>query len=191
MNQFTRLEINTSQLEFCDDGFSVTYLATYGSQVLKFKTSYECCSDISNRASDRLEGITGALLYHCIGTKSPLFVSGGGLDIGFLNNTRKLKRVFSDIADIDGSLETHAKHAQRRKPSEKLSLACFTGGLDAFYTLAVQKDNIDALLYTVGFDVDLEQGKLIADIRQMLTEVSCYYNIPVVIATLKRSKSTP
>lgn len=52
------------------------------------------------------------------------------------------------------------------------SISCFTGGVDAFYTLIKHKEEIDDLLYVWGFDIPLTEENFYRKVREHLDTVA-------------------
>ena len=55
---------------------------------------------------------------------------------------------------------------------KRRSISCFTGGVDAFYTLIKNNSDIDDLLYVWGFDVPLSEEKFFKKVEKHLSSVA-------------------
>jgi hypothetical protein len=68
------------------------------------------------------------------------------------------------------------------KPTPKTArtAAFFTGGVDSFYTLLKHKEEIDALVYVHGFDVDLDDTSLRRRVTEMLHNVGTHFGKEVI-----------
>lgn len=65
-----------------------------------------------------------------------------------------------------------ADESAPRLPPHRGTLACFTGGVDSFYTLETHRDELNGLLFIHGFDVPLDDGPLRASISEHLREAA-------------------
>jgi hypothetical protein len=72
----------------------------------------------------------------------------------------------------------------RRHPpdQERLVGACFSGGVDSFYTLIRNRERIGALVYGFGLDVPATQPEFAAKVDAMLDAVSEESGVPVLRA---------
>lgn len=59
-------------------------------------------------------------------------------------------------------------------------ISCFTGGVDAFYTLIKHQEEIDDLLYVWGFDIPITEQNFYAKVRQHLSIVAEKFNKNIV-----------
>lgn len=55
---------------------------------------------------------------------------------------------------------------------KKKVISCFTGGVDAFYTLIKNQNKIDDLLYVWGFDIPLTENAFYAKVRDHMSTVA-------------------
>ena len=56
--------------------------------------------------------------------------------------------------------------------NKRKNIACFTGGVDAFYTLIKNNERIDDLLYVWGFDIPLTEEKFYNKVKKHLSTVA-------------------
>lgn len=59
-------------------------------------------------------------------------------------------------------------------------ISCFTGGVDAFYTLIKHQEEIDDLLYVWGFDLPITEQNFYAKVKQHLSVVAKKFNKNIV-----------
>ena len=104
-----------------------------------------------------IEGIVGLF----IRTKLPI-TSQVPLDKTFYNN---IKMLYPNVI-----INTPLKNGNNN--ALKGTISSFTLGVDSFYTLLTEKSTLDAIMFTIGFDVGPKQHKLIGDIKANLTKVA-------------------
>lgn len=66
-------------------------------------------------------------------------------------------------------------------PDEKRKvISCFTGGVDAFYTLIKNEKKIDNLLYVWGFDVPLTEETFYTSVQEHLSTVAKHFDKEII-----------
>ncbi len=105
----------------------------------------------------------------------------GPLDPAFAENLSTIQDIY---ATWWPEPERIAIQAPRRKssptPTTRRTAAFFTGGVDSFYTLLKHKEEVDALVYVHGFDVDLDDTSLRRRVTEMLKKVSTRFDKRVI-----------
>lgn len=92
-------------------------------------------------------GTDGELVMTAPVSKKLLHSSKAAQDILLGWYPRQLKRAVLHVA----ARETEATEESSR------TITCFTGGVDSFYSLVANRDEVDALLYVHGFDIPLSR----------------------------------
>ncbi len=59
--------------------------------------------------------------------------------------------------------------------------ACFTGGVDSFYTLVTRRGEIDTLIYVLGYDLQQKQETLWQQVRTMIEAVAAHYQKRLIV----------
>ncbi len=75
----------------------------------------------------------------------------------------ELKRVTIQVDKISKDIIYHNK---------RKAISCFTGGVDAFYTLIKNNEKINDLLYVWGFDLPLTENKFYNKVKKHLSSVA-------------------
>lgn len=103
------------------------------------------------------------------------------LDAKFADNLSTIQDIYStwwsEAERI--TVETPSGHSNYAPKTERTA-AFFTGGVDSFYTLLKHKEEIDALIYVHGFDVDLDDTSLRRRVTEMLQEVGTRFDKEVI-----------
>jgi len=67
-------------------------------------------------------------------------------------------------------------------PAEnKKKISCFTGGVDAFYSLIKNSEKIDNLLYVWGFDIPLNEENFYNEVQQHLSSAAADFGKEIVL----------
>ena len=67
-------------------------------------------------------------------------------------------------------------------PPEDRAAAMFSGGLDSFYTLHEERDDLSHLVFVHGFDISIDNHQLHASVIARMREVSRHVGIPLAEA---------
>lgn len=67
-----------------------------------------------------------------------------------------------------------------RPRSRRGTLACFTGGVDSFYSVRSLAGELDGLLFVHGFDVPLDAGSLRHTVSRHLQEAATEMSVPLI-----------
>ena len=103
---------------------------------------------------------------------------GGAVGIRAAPLMERLSAWFTELTPVNLACADRAEPTPARGD---LTAAFFTGGVDSFYTLDRHRDEIDALVYVLGFDVRPEQQRLWAATRRMLEAVAAAYRVDLVL----------
>ena len=99
------------------------------------------------------EGVVAAFFLRSLRDKSPIILSEP-LDGVFIENLKSVAATAREYWGFDGPQPT-ATTGQKDALSDKVGLF-FTGGVDSFYTLRRNLDEVDCLINVHGFDIALE-----------------------------------
>lgn len=148
----------------------VIYTYAYKGNVESFYIQFDSIdqSDVSIYLG--IEGIVGLF----VRTKLPIS-SKVQLDRVFYNNIKKLYPnaiINAPLKDANTNTNTN---------TNKSTISSFTLGVDSFYTLLTEKDRLDAIMFTIGFDVGPKQHKLITDIKTNLNKVAKQYGKKLIL----------
>lgn len=117
----------------------------------------------------------------------------GPIDPEFADSLDTIQDIYSTWYDEAEQIEIDAE--MRPSPASNefgRTATFFTGGVDSFYTLLKHRDEIDALVYVHGFDVELEDEKLRTEVSHMLQEVGSEFDKEVIeVETNLRDFSNP
>ena len=103
------------------------------------------------------------------------------LDTTFTENLSTIQDIYSTWYDEPERIDVRAPLADSQSTSISNHTATFfSGGVDSFYTLLKHEDEIDALVYVHGFDVDLNDTSLRRQISGMLHEVGDHFGKTVI-----------
>lgn len=98
----------------------------------------------------------------------------GTLDPLFAENLQTIQDIYSTWYDKAEPISINAEVYSSSDVSDRgkgQTATFFTGGVDSFYTLLKNKDEIDTLIYVHGLDVDLKNESLRQQVSEMIQKV--------------------
>lgn len=103
------------------------------------------------------------------------------LDPTFADNLSTVQDIYSTWWPEAERIMVEAPSGESNpSPTTGRTAAFFTGGVDSFYTLLKHREEIDALVYVYGFDVDLDNASLRRRVSDMLSEVGNHFRKEVI-----------
>lgn len=90
-----------------------------------------------------------------------------------------MKKWHSELKKVEicpKEIKEDIQHNKKRKV-----ISCFTGGVDAFYTLLKNDKKIDELLYVWGFDIPLTEPSFYNKVKEHLSTVANEFSKPIVL----------
>lgn len=129
-----------------------------------------------------IEGIISIFVPHCILTGKTIS-SEIPVDKLFLENLQNLVPVFRkwhNNNDLKLNINVPIK-SNNKKSIQKKAISTFTMGVDSFYTLYSNIDKIDAILFVIGFDIQIEQKDLLDETIKNLKKVAEIYNKKLIL----------
>ena len=103
------------------------------------------------------------------------------LDPVFAKNLRTIQDIYATWYDEADYVDVASEGTEpTRSTSEGLTATFFTGGVDSFYTLLKNQEEIDALVYVHGFDAKLDDMPLRRQVSEMLHAVGRHFGKEVI-----------
>jgi hypothetical protein len=139
-----------------------------------------------------IEGIISIFVPHCILTGKTIS-SEIPVDKLFLENLQNLVPVFRkwhNNNDLKLNINVPIK-SDNIESIEKKTISTFTMGVDSFYTLYSNIDKIDAILFIIGFDIQIEQKDLLDKTIKNLKKVAEIYNKKLILCETDSKNKLP
>tara|TARA_B100001013_G_C24588161_1_gene433655 strand:+ start:107 stop:1138 length:1032 start_codon:yes stop_codon:yes gene_type:complete len=156
----------------------ITYKYSYNSKEYSFQNKF--LSFIPNIYSG-IEGLISLFIPHCILTGTEI-ISDISIDRNFYNNIQNLVPIFKKWHKNDNlSLNLNIPIINKERKLNRKVITTFTLGVDSFYTLYSKLDEIDTIIFIIGFDVKKENTYLLEQVFKNLKEVSILYNKELIL----------
>jgi hypothetical protein len=117
------------------------------------------------------EAFLGPFLLPALDRHSSL-ASDAELDPVWLDGVRRLTAIYAGWWGYPNECPVNGAVARVAGEPQGVTGACFTGGLDSFYTLLTGRDRIDALVFAHGYDIALEDTLRMAAFERSMREVA-------------------
>ena len=98
----------------------------------------------------------------------------------FYANLKSVKKYYENKLKKKFNLNIKCKFYDK-KYIKKKGISSFTGGIDSFYTLLKENDNINTLLYCINYDIKESQDKLLEKQLKTINDVGKLLNKKVII----------
>lgn len=158
---------------------SITYKFKYRHKIRRFTNQF--LSKIENPYLG-IEGIVALFVPHAILTGA-VIKSKIPVDQTFYDNLQNLVPVFQKWHPDRKNLKLRINLptiTRELKPSRKTISTC-TMGVDSFYTLYSKMDELDSVIFCIGFDMAAHEKKLIKQTVQNLRKVCALYNKTLIL----------
>jgi hypothetical protein len=156
----------------------ITYNYQYNNKNYSFTNKF-LSNEIINTG---IEGIISIFVPHCILTGVNI-VSEIAVDKTFINNLQNLVPIFRKWhnnnnlkLNINVPIKDNSQIINNKK-----TISTFTMGVDSFYTLYSNINNLDAILFIIGFDIKLHQKNLLDETIKNLKSVAKKYNKKLIL----------
>jgi len=139
-----------------------------------------------------IEGIISMFVPHCILTGKTIS-SEIPVDKLFIENIQNIVPIFRkwhNNNDLKLNINVPIK-SNNIESIEKKTISTFTMGVDSFYTLYSNIDKIDAILFTIGFDIQLHQKDLLDETIENLKKVAEIYNKKLILCETDSKNKLP
>jgi hypothetical protein len=175
----SKIRILQPLIEFHNTFSKITYEYLYDNQKYSFTNKF--LSKIDNLYAG-VEGLISVFIPHCILTGARI-ETDIPVDQKYLDSVQNLVGVFRRWHDDnDLKLDIKAPPADSAVQIENSrNLASFTMGVDSFYTLYANLENIDSIMFVVGFDIRKKQNTLLETTLKKLKEVSEIYGKSLIL----------
>ena len=130
---------------------------------------------------DGIEGFVSLFVPHMMLTNDKIVVKDK-ICKRFFDNLLNLKKYYEslNIGQIYFNIDCEFSKTKHLSPNRN-KLSTFTGGVDSFYTLLTNLDQIDTLLYCINYDVKESQQKLLKAQLNTVKEVAQTLGKKVII----------
>jgi hypothetical protein len=174
-----KIRILQPLVETHDTFSTITYEYLYDNKKYSFTNKF--LSKIDNLYTG-IEGLISIFIPHCILTGSRI-ETDIPVDKKYLDNVQNLVGVFKRLHNNDKlNLNIHATNTTRStKTLHNKNIAAFTLGVDSFYTLYSNINNLDSILFIIGFDVKKHQETLLEMTIKSLKEISKIYGKELIL----------
>ena len=175
----TQIKILQPLVKFHNTFSTITYEYLYDNKKYSFTNKF--LSKIDNLYTG-IEGLISIFIPHCILTGSRV-KTDVPVDKKYLDNVQNIVDVFKKLHNNDKlNLNIHAPNTTRSvQTSHNKNIAAFTLGVDSFYTLYSNLNNLDSILFIIGFDVKKHQKTLLGMTIKSLKEISKVYGKELIL----------
>ena len=163
---------------------AITYEYLYDNKKHSFTNRF--LSRIDNLYAG-IEGLISIFVPHCILTGSTI-TTDIPVDKGYLDNVQNLVDVFKRLHSNDEfkfffglNINAPLRRPQTTQIESNKNVAAFTLGVDSFYTLYSNIDNIDSIMFIIGFDIKKRQRTLLDATIKSLGEVAKTYEKELIL----------
>jgi len=142
-----------------------------------------------------IEGVVSLFVPRSL-LKGAIIKSNVPVDYEFYQNIKKIYNFYPKNKKNKGGLRLNLPIKQNEKldgennnddnnddnNDKRQAMTTFTLGVDSFYTLIKEYDQIDTLLYIDGFDIDIQKKQLFNVVKNKLIEAGNDYNKKIIFS---------